>query len=120
LGSVPVPRQAVDVGSIEERQYEIARQYEAQRQAAEAARVQQAATTTAPAASSPAATTAPASGESVMGFSAATCAAARAAAQTWVGSGGTFQIKSEEMQAFGGCVVQIRDWNSGSGTASRQ
>jgi hypothetical protein len=59
------------------------------------------------------------SGEAVMGFNGRTCAEGRAAAQDWVGTGGTFQVKSEVVQPDGRCVVQIHNWNS-TGSASRQ
>ena len=59
------------------------------------------------------------SGESIMGFNGKTCADARAGAQQWVGSNGTFQVKSEVMQPDGRCVVQIHNWHS-SGGASYQ
>lgn len=117
-------QRARDLANAQEatrRQYEIAREYEAKRQAqaqagaeaqaaAQAAQQQQAARTTSSSSSS---------SESVMGFNAATCAEGRAAAQEWVGSGGTFQVKSEVVQPDGRCVVQIHDWHS-SGGASRQ
>ena len=54
-----------------------------------------------------------------MGFNGRTCAEGRAAAQDWVGTGGTFQVKSEVVQPDGRCVVQIHNWNS-TGSASRQ
>jgi hypothetical protein len=59
------------------------------------------------------------SGEPIMGFNNRTCAEGRAAAQEWVGTGGTFQVKSEVVQPDGRCVVQIHNWNS-TGSASRQ
>jgi hypothetical protein len=56
----------------------------------------------------------------VMGFPGPSCAAARAGAQRWVGSDGTFQVKAEIPQSNGWCLVQITNWKSGKGTASAQ
>ena len=61
----------------------------------------------------------PGSGESVMGFNGKTCADARAGAQQWVGSNGTFQVKSEVVQPDGRCVVQIHNWHSSGGASSQ-
>jgi hypothetical protein len=57
--------------------------------------------------------------EGVMGFNNPTCASARAAAQAWVGTDGTYEIKSETTASDGWCLLQIRNWKS-SGHASSQ
>ena len=120
-------QRARDLANAEEatrRQYEIAREYEARREAQAAAQAQAAAEAQASAQAArqpqPAGSTASSSSaEPVMGFNASSCAEGRAAAQDWVGSGGTFQVKSEVVQPDGLCVVQIHQWHS-SGGASRQ
>ncbi len=126
-----------------ERQYEIARQYEAQRQAQAQQAAAAAVNTNAgsghltvesgarPAQASPEtagiarpATTggnaSASADEPVMGFTGKTCADARAGAQRWVGSGGSFEVKSEGPGYGGTCLVQIRNWKSGPGTSSAQ
>lgn len=55
-----------------------------------------------------------------MGFPGSTCAVARAGAQRWVGSTGSFEIVSEEMRSDGTCFVLIANWRGGTGTASAQ
>jgi hypothetical protein len=124
-------QEAENARQATERQVEIARQAEARRAAEQARRDEadrQAALTIARSSSadgSPAiAPSAPRRvvsepGEAVMGFTGATCAKARAAAQNWVGTRGTYQVKSETTTSNGDCLVQIRNWTS-SGNASFQ
>ena len=124
-----VARQATD------RQYAIGRQLEAQNAAADQARrereAQQAAEHRAaltveqrnrPASPTAAPTASPAPAapsEATMGFKAPTCAGARLAAQHFVGTQGSYEVKSETTTADGWCSLVIRNWKS-SGNASFQ
>lgn len=123
--SYPGAHSAAEVESARqatERQNEIARQYEARRQA-EAQAQAQAQATAPPSATATAGSTArntPSGG--LMGFPGPTCEFARANAQRWVGSGGSFEVANEVIEASGSCLVQIKldSVRRGSGTASGQ
>jgi len=108
-----------------ERQYEVSRQFEAQQAQREAAlRVEERQQSSVQASSVGNTTSTnqiqPGASGPRMGFPGPTCEKARLGAQQWVGSDGTFEVESETTGQDGWCHIVIKDWHSGSGTASSQ